>query len=91
MVIENSGSDYYQSIVTEQETKQEVTADASPLKDELEKSRHDAVYGILFDTGKATIQPSSESALDEIVKLVQDNADLRLRVEGHTDNAPRRR
>ncbi len=86
VIIENSGSYYYQTIVTEQEMKQEVTADASSLKDEIEKSGHVAVYGILFDTGKATIQPSSESTLNEIVKLMQDNADLKLRVEGHTDN-----
>ncbi len=86
VVIDNSGSYYYQTIITEQEMKQEVTADASSLKDELEKSGHVAVYGILFDTGKATLQPSSESTLSEIVKLMQDNADLKLRVEGHTDN-----
>jgi OmpA-OmpF porin, OOP family len=86
VIIENSGSYYYQTIVTEQEMKQEVTADASSLKDELEKSGHVAVYGILFDTGKATIQPSSDSTLNEIVKLMRDNADLKLRVEGHTDN-----
>ena len=86
VVIENSGSYYYQTIITEQEMKQEVTADASSLKDELEKSGHVAVYGILFDTGKATLQPSSEAILSEIVKLMQDNADLKLRVEGHTDN-----
>jgi OmpA-OmpF porin, OOP family len=86
IVIDNSGSYYYQTIITEQEMKQEVTADASSLKDELEKSGHVAVYGILFETGKATLQPSSESTLTEIVKLMQDSADLKLRVEGHTDN-----
>ena len=86
VVIENSGSYYYQTIVTEQEMKQEVTADASSLKDELDKSGHVAVYGILFDTGKATLQPASEEPLNQIVKLMQDNPDLKLRVEGHTDN-----
>ena len=86
VVIENSGSYYYQTIITEQEMKQEVTADASSLKDELDKSGRVAVYGILFDTGKATLQPSSEQTLNQIVKLMQDNPDLKLRVEGHTDN-----
>src|SRR5947209_6537103 len=66
--------------------EQEVTAYASAMGDEIKKSGHVAVYGINFDTGKATIQPSSESVLNEIVKLLQDNADLKLRVEGHTDN-----
>ena len=84
--LENSGSYYYQTIVTEKAMEQEVTADASSLNDELNKSGHVAVYGIQFDTGKATIQPSSANVLAEIVKLLQQNADLKLRVEGHTDN-----
>lgn len=86
VVIENSGSYYYETIVTDQEMKQEVTADSSSLKDELDKSGHVAVYGILFDTGKASLQASSEDTLNQIVKLMQDNPDLKLRVEGHTDN-----
>jgi len=84
--LENSGSYYYQTIVTEKEMEQEVTADASSLSDELNKSGHVAVYGIQFDTGKATIQPASANVLGEIVKLLQQNADLKLRVEGHTDS-----
>ena len=86
VVIDNRGDYYYQTIVTEQAMNQEVSADASSLQDELNKSGHVAVYGILFDTGKATIQPSSESALNEIQKLLTQNADLKLRIEGHTDN-----
>lgn len=86
VVIENSGSYYYQTIITEQQMKQEVTADASSLQDELTRSGHVAVYGILFDTGKATLQPSSEDTLNEILKMLQQNTDLKLRIEGHTDN-----
>jgi len=44
------------------------------------------VYGIHFDTGKATILADSGQILGEIVKLLQQNPDLKLRVEGHTDN-----
>jgi OmpA-OmpF porin, OOP family len=84
--IDNRGSYYYQAIVTERDMKQEVTADASSLSDEINKSGHVAVYGVNFDTGKSAILPSSENVLNEIVKLLQNNADLKLRVEGHTDN-----
>ncbi len=84
--IESKGTFYYQTIVTAEEMKQEVTADASSLKDEIEKTGHVAVYGIHFDTGKATIQPDSESTLKQVVALLQQNPDLKLRVEGHTDN-----
>ena len=84
--IDSRGDYYYQTIVTEKEMKQEVTADASSLSEEINKSGHVAVYGIHFDTGKATILPDSEAALAEIVKLLQQDGDLKLRVEGHTDN-----
>lgn len=49
------------------------------------------MYGIHFDTGKATIQTDSETILGEIVKLLQQNPDLELRVESHTDNQARQR
>jgi len=84
--IDNRGAYYYQTIVTEKEMRQEVTADASSLSDEISKSGHVAVYGIHFDTGKATIQPDSENVLGEIAKLLQQDPDLKLRVEGHTDS-----
>ena len=84
--LDNKGTFYYQTIVTKKAMEQEVTADASSLSDELNKSGHVAVYGIQFDTGKATIQPGSEKVLQQIVELLQQNPDLKLRVEGHTDN-----
>jgi hypothetical protein len=43
--IDNRGTYYYQTIVTMKEMKQEVTADASSLSDEISKSGHVAVYG----------------------------------------------
>lgn len=84
--IDNRGSYYNQTIVTEKEMQQEVTADASSLGNEIKKSGHVAVYGIHFDTGKAAILLDSEPVLNEIVKLLQQNPILKLRVEGHTDN-----
>jgi len=84
--IDNRGTYYNQTIVREKQMQQEVAADASSLGDEINKSGHVAVYGIHFDTGKATIQPDSEKILSEIAKLLRQNADLKLRVEGHTDN-----
>ena len=84
--LDNKGEFYYQTIVTEKQMQQEVAADASSLGDEINKTGHVAVYGIHFDTNKATIQPDSEKILTEIAKLAQQNADLKLRVEGHTDN-----
>lgn len=45
-----------------------------------------ATQGILFDTGSATIEPESTPTLKEIARALSQNADLRLRIEGHTDN-----
>jgi OmpA-OmpF porin, OOP family len=84
--IESKGTFYYQTVVTVKEMKQEVTADASSLNDEINKSGHVAVYGIHFDTGKSAILPESEDSLKQILALLNQNATLKLRVEGHTDN-----
>ncbi len=83
-LLDNKGTFYYQTIVTEKAMQQEVTADS--MADEINKNGHIAVYGIHFDTGKATIQPDSTNILEQIMQLLQQNADLKLRVEGHTDS-----
>jgi OmpA-OmpF porin, OOP family len=84
--IESKGTYYYQTIVTAKEMKQEVTADASSLKEEIDKTGHVAVYGIHFETGKAAIQTDSTDSLNQVVAMLQQNPDLKLRVEGHTDD-----
>jgi OmpA-OmpF porin, OOP family len=43
-------------------------------------------HGINFDVDKATITPQSMGTLNMIVKLMQDNPDLKFEVDGHTDN-----
>jgi OOP family OmpA-OmpF porin len=85
--IHTSANTYSQTVLVVKEMNQEITADASSLNDEIGKAGHVAVYGIHFDTAKATITADSESALNEIVKLLEQNPDLKLHVEGHTDNA----
>jgi outer membrane protein OmpA-like peptidoglycan-associated protein len=82
--LENRDSFYDQTIIVEKKMEQEITA--SDLSDQINKTGHVAVYGIHFDTAKATIQSDSESVLKQIAQLLQDNPTLKLRVEGHTDN-----
>jgi outer membrane protein OmpA-like peptidoglycan-associated protein len=43
------------------------------------------LYGILFDTDKATIKPESLPTLDEVVTLMGGEPQWQLTVEGHTD------
>ncbi|MEO7966490.1 MAG: OmpA family protein, partial [Gemmatimonadaceae bacterium] len=45
-----------------------------------------ATQGILFATGKADLQPESRPVLKEIAGALKDHADLKVMIEGHTDN-----
>jgi OmpA-OmpF porin, OOP family len=42
--------------------------------------------GILFATGKADVQPESRPVLKEIAGTLKQHADLKILIEGHTDN-----
>jgi outer membrane protein OmpA-like peptidoglycan-associated protein len=71
-------------IVEKKAMEQDVTADL--FWDDLAKTGHVAVYGILFDTGKSVIKTESEKAIAEIAKLLKKEENLNLYVVGHTDN-----
>ena len=45
-----------------------------------------ATQGILFATGKADLQPESRSVLKEIATTLKEHGDLKILIEGHTDN-----
>lgn len=42
--------------------------------------------GILFNSNVAILKPEAKDALDAIVELLQDNPNLRIRLEGHTSH-----
>jgi outer membrane protein OmpA-like peptidoglycan-associated protein len=44
-----------------------------------------AVYGLLFATDRADLQPGSGPVLDEVAKLLALDPKLRVEVQGHTD------
>ena len=66
--------------------EQGVTADAAALANDIRATGHVAVYGILFDTGKAEIKPESAQAIGAIATLLKNDPALKLYVVGHTDN-----
>lgn len=82
----NEFTSYRQTAVLVEDMKQEQVADASAMAAEIEKSGSVAVYGINFDTGKATIRADSENVLQEVLALMKEQADWRVEVQGHTDN-----
>ena len=63
-----------------------VTIDANAMAREIDQTGRVALYGLYFDTAKATIKPESKPTLEEIAKLMQAQPELRVVVVGHTDN-----
>lgn len=47
------------------------------------------VGDVLFDSGKSKIRPQSDSILDKVAKVLNENVpQLNVGIEGHTDNVP---
>jgi len=82
----NGNGSYSIHLIEKQAMKQDVVADASAMYKSIKESGKAALYGIYFDTGKADVKPESQATLQEIAKLLKDNANLKLYVVGHTDN-----
>jgi outer membrane protein OmpA-like peptidoglycan-associated protein len=80
-------SDAYElTAIKEKQMEQVMTANADGWAQQINQSGRVSVYGINFDTGKSTIRPDSEPALNEVVKLLQANPAWAMVVAGHTDN-----
>jgi len=79
----NGGRDYTLIVLEVAAMEQEVTADA--MYDALTKDGFMAIY-INFDTGKADLKPESGPIVAEIASLLEAHDDLRIGIEGHTDN-----
>jgi outer membrane protein OmpA-like peptidoglycan-associated protein len=56
------------------------------LYDALTSKGRWVTQGILFATGKADVQPESRPVLKEIAAMLQKYGDLKILIEGHTDN-----
>ena len=73
-------------IETEALAEKMVVVDAGEMAKAIDASGRIALYGIFFDSDKAEIKPESKATLDEMAKLLQAEAGLKLVVVGHTDN-----
>ncbi len=65
--------------------KVEVKIDAGAMTNDINEKGSVRIYGIYFDTDESTIKDESESTLDEIANLLEQNPELKLGVVGHTD------
>lgn len=54
--------------------------------EELAKKGRLTLRGILFDTGSDRIRPESTATIAAVAKMMAEHPDLKLVVEGHTDN-----
>ena len=63
-----------------------VVVSASDISKAITANGRVAIYGILFDTGKADIKPESKASLEQIAAyLMKSDTSARLHVVGHTD------
>ncbi len=63
-----------------------VAASDKTIYDEIAAKGRVATQGILFDTGSDRIKPESAPTLKEIGAMLAAHPDLKLVIEGHTDN-----
>jgi OmpA-OmpF porin, OOP family len=77
------GSGYTIYVVQQGEMTQEITSNV--MMDSLNANGHIAL-AINFDTGKATIKNESEPIIAQMVELMKGNPDLKVEIQGHTDN-----
>jgi outer membrane protein OmpA-like peptidoglycan-associated protein len=76
----------YMNIVDEEGFEKSLTFGPDQLRDALEKDGKVILYGILFDLDKASLKQDSDKQLQHIVTLLINNPDLKLEIQGHTDD-----
>jgi len=84
--VDNGGYRYQLNIVDVAAMTQKVEFSANEMAAAIKANGFVALNGIVFDTAKATIKPESEALLAEVVALMKNDRQLKLSVEGHTDN-----
>ena len=70
-------------ILEMEKMKQEV--DATKMFEAINKDGFIALY-INFETGKSDIKPESQPIVEQIVEMLKQNPNLKVSIEGHTDN-----
>lgn len=82
------GGNNVQLLVAEEKAMAQTVAlvKADEMASALDKEGRIALY-VNFDTDSDRIEPDSKAVVDEIARLLRDHAQLKLRVEGHTDNS----
>jgi outer membrane protein OmpA-like peptidoglycan-associated protein len=83
LVAANSGEVYYLTVVEVNKMDQEITA--KELYQSITTEGSVALH-INFETGKSTIKSDSQPIINQVAQMLMENTDLKLSIEGHTDN-----
>jgi OOP family OmpA-OmpF porin len=86
LVSENNKEIYAQLVVAVVGSMANKMVDAAAMAKGLGDKGHIALYGIYFDTDKATIKPESKPTLDEMAKLLRGQPQTKVFIVGHTDS-----
>jgi OOP family OmpA-OmpF porin len=71
------------NVIEIESMKQEVVA--SEMFEKINSEGFIALY-INFETGKSDIKPESQPIIDQLSEMLKQNPDLKIYIEGHTDN-----
>lgn len=63
-----------------------IAAGGNKLYDALAEKGRVATQGVLFDTGSDRIRPESTPTLEEMGAMLEEHPELKLLIEGHTDD-----
>ena len=86
VVSKNNDSIFAQLIVAVVGQIENKMVDAAAMAKGLGEKGHIALYGIYFDTDKATIKPESAPTLAEMAKLLNGQPEMKVFIVGHTDS-----
>jgi outer membrane protein OmpA-like peptidoglycan-associated protein len=86
LVSKNNNEIYAQLVVAQIGEIANKMVDAAAMAKGLGEKGHIALYGIYFDTDKATIKPESAPTLAEMAKLLSGQPALKVFIVGHTDS-----
>lgn len=56
------------------------------IKEEVKKKVNIAAKNILFASGSSKLLAGSNKGLNDVAKIMQENSDLKISIDGHTDN-----
>ncbi len=86
LVSQNNEQIYAQLTVAELGAMENKMVSAAEMAKGLGDKGHIALYGIYFDTDKATMKPESRPTLEQIAQLLAGQPQLSVFIVGHTDN-----